>query len=115
MIGGKVEEDEKAFEAGLRELKEETKTIPRTFWTLPSVNQFYNPNSDKIHLIPAFAAELSPTTSITLNHEHIDFKWIREEQISEYINWPEQQRLMRLLISVITENKLLNEWIIKSR
>ena len=114
MIGGKVEEGEKAFEAALRECREETKAEPRTFWTLPSVNQFYDSNSDRVLQIPAFAAELSLTSSVTLNHEHVDFKWIRKEDISEYIHWPEQQRLMHLLISIITDNKVLNKWIIKS-
>ena len=114
MIGGKVKSDEKAFEAALREFREETEAKAQVFWTIPSINQFYDANSDQIYQIPAFAAEISPTSSIRLNHEHVDFKWIEKQDISRYIHWPEQQRLMHLLISVISENKLLNEWIIKS-
>ena len=114
MIGGKVKSGEKAFEAALREFREETKVNAQTFWTIPSINRFYDIHSDQIHQIPAFAAEINPASSISLNHEHVEYKWIEKQDISHYIHWPEQQRLMHLLISVITENKLLNEWIIKS-
>ncbi|HBQ58180.1 MAG TPA: NUDIX domain-containing protein, partial [Balneolaceae bacterium] len=41
MVGGKVQEGESRWEAGLRELKEETGLTPLKFWTIPSVNQFY--------------------------------------------------------------------------
>lgn len=114
MIGGKVHAQEKAYEAGLRELKEETGLTPELFWTLPSVNQFYDAEADLVHQIPAFAAEVSQRQNITLNHEHVDFKWISKNKIAKYILWPEQRRLIRLLISIITNNQVLDEWIIKN-
>ncbi|SMO69309.1 NUDIX domain-containing protein [Fodinibius sediminis] len=113
MIGGKVRQGEKAYTAGLRELREETGYVPKLFWTLPSVNHFYEASSDCIRHIPVFAAEVDPEESITLNHEHVDHKWISDEQISEHIQWPEQQRLMHLLIRILTQNQLLDEWILK--
>jgi dATP pyrophosphohydrolase len=113
MVGGKVRDDEKAYEAARRELLEETGWQPQTFWALPSVNQFYDVKSDTIRQIPAFAAEISAEAEpVNLDHEHVDARWIRKEQISDYICWPEQQRLMKLLISITTQNKLLDEWII---
>ncbi len=42
MIGGKAGPGEKAYEAARRELSEETGWKSQTFWTLPSVNQFYD-------------------------------------------------------------------------
>ena len=52
MIGGKVEQGEKYWEAALRELKEETGLIPSRFWTIPSINSFYEAKTDQIHQIP---------------------------------------------------------------
>lgn len=112
MIGGKVHNDERATEAALRELKEESGLQPKEFWVIPSVNQFYDPQTDNIQQIPAFAAELEPDAEIILNHEHIDYIWISEDEIDEYINWTEQKRLLKLVSTIVTDNKILKEWII---
>lgn len=114
MVGGKVRKNEKAYTAALRELEEETAVRPKLFWTLPSINQFYDFAVDAVRQIPAFAAEVQKADSITLNHEHVDYKWIHKEQIAAYIQWPEQKRLMYQLHSIVTHNQLLDEWIIDS-
>lgn len=113
MVGGKVEQKEKAYEAALRELQEETSLQPQLFWTLPSINQFYDSNIDAIRQIPAFAVQINGGKRIVLNHEHIAYKWIGEGEISSYIQWPEQERLMKLLISIVTHKQLLDEWILE--
>lgn len=116
MVGGKVQSGEKAYEAARRELLEETGWKPQTLWALPSVNNFYDVESDTIRHIPAFAAEIPANADpANLNHEHVEARWIRKEQISDYICWPEQRRLMKLLISIVTQNKLLDEWIIPNK
>ncbi|MGF1670420.1 MAG: NUDIX domain-containing protein, partial [Balneolaceae bacterium] len=56
MIGGKVEQNETYWQAALRELAEETKLKSNRFWSVPTVNHFYESSSDQIHLIPAFGA-----------------------------------------------------------
>lgn len=114
MIGGKVRQSETFYEAGLRELKEESTLVPKLFWTIPSLNQFYDYQSDTIRTIPAFGAEVNPHDTITLNHEHSDYRWISIEEIGKYIAWPEQQRLMKLLAKIVTHNQILEEWIIKA-
>lgn len=110
MVGGKVEKKEKAWQAGLREMREETGIKPSLFWSIPSVNHFYNHRHDEIELIPAFAAEINPADEITLNREHSDFKWIEVSQIDTFIVWPEQQRLMKLVRQIITNQQLLDDW-----
>lgn len=112
MIGGKAKESEKFSEAALRELHEESDLTPLKFWTIPSLNQFYDPKTDTLCQIPAFAAEVNPEDSITLNHEHSEYQWILEDEIDDHIKWPEQRRLMRLLAYIVTNNEILKEWII---
>lgn len=112
MIGGKAKESEKYYTAALRELHEETGLRPSTFWTIPSLNQFYDHKTDEIHHIPAFAAEVNPNKPITLNHEHSGHRWIFEDEIDNYIKWPEQRRLMKLLARIVINNEILEEWII---
>lgn len=112
MIGGKVNEGETAWQAARRELKEETNHKPLTFWVIPSMNHFYDFENDYIYHIPAFAAELSPDKPIELNHEHIDYQWIEPAKLDSLLKWPEQIRLFRLMADLITDNKILENWII---
>lgn len=112
MMGGKVAEDEKAWEAGLRELKEETALDPQLYWATPSVNHFYYHRADRTELIPAFAAEVGMNSTIVLNREHTEYKWIEAKDIGTFIHWPEQRRLMKLMQQILTNRKLLDDWII---
>lgn len=94
MVGGKIEPDEAAWEAALREVEEETGHAPTRFWTVPSVNHFYEWRHDRINLIPAFAAALPGDP--TLDDEHDAFAWLSAEEAAERLSWPEQRRLLRL-------------------
>lgn len=113
MVGGKVEQGETAWQAGLRELKEETGFQPLIYWTLPSLNHFYDHTSDSFFLIPAFAAEIPKNSKITLDAEHNSCKWITVNEITHYIKWPEQERLIRLLHKILTRQQIIEDWIIE--
>ena len=110
MIGGKVKEGEKYWEAALRELHEETGLSPKEFWTIPSLNTFYEVNSDQIHHIPAFAVELSPEAAPNLDSEHTEYRWISIDELDSYLSWPEQRRLIRLTNDLLVNDQILPEW-----
>ncbi|MBO6572427.1 MAG: NUDIX domain-containing protein [Balneola sp.] len=113
MVGGKVEEEETFWQAALRELKEEISEKPSSFWTVPSVNSFYEHKTDTIHQIPAFAAKIEWTDErIKLDDEHTGYLWVKADQINEYIHWPEQKRLIRLINDILINQQILPEWII---
>lgn len=101
MIGGKIHEGEAAWQTALREVQEETGCTPVTVWVLPSVNTFYEWQHDRVNLTPAFAAEL--TADPVLNHEHDAFVWLPVAQAVERLQWPEQQRLLRLADRLISD------------
>lgn len=109
MVGGKVEGCEAAWQSGLRELREETGLFPQLFWTVPSVNSFYDARADTVHQIPVFAAEVKQA-EIALDEEHTDWKWITIGAVKNHILWPEQQRLMTLIHTILTNQKILSEW-----
>lgn len=112
MIGGKIEDNEQAWEAGLRELKEETTLSPLLYWVIPSINHFYNHRNNEIELIPAFAAELQLESEIKLNEEHSEYKWIDSWDVDDYLPWPEQKRLLKLAHEIISNQQILEDWII---
>lgn len=110
MIGGKVQEEEKYWETALRELMEETGLTPDMFWTIPSVNTFYEAKIDQIHHIPAFAVELSVEKTPTLDAEHTEHRWISINELDSYLHWPEQKRLIRITYDLLVNEKILPEW-----
>ncbi len=112
MIGGKVEKGETYWQAALRELYEETRLKPLKFWTIPSVNRFYEHQTDQIHSIPAFAAQIDASASPTLDREHSTAEWLNIDQAVGSILWPEQRRLLKLLHNIITSNQILDDWLV---
>ncbi len=114
MIGGKVNPGETYWQAALRELKEETELVPKLFWSVPSLNRFYEHRTDKILTIPAFAADLNAKNSIKLNSEHSTFEWFTLQKALEVIIWPEQKRLLKLVHNIVTSDQILDDWLIKN-
>lgn len=94
MVGGKIHAGEAAWQAAVRELREETGRAPVELWALPSVNTFYEWQHDRINLTPAFAARLDADP--VLDREHDGFAWLDVEAAVRRLVWPEQQRLLRL-------------------
>lgn len=101
MVGGKIEPGEAAWQAALREVREETGQRPGQFWVLPSVNVFYEWQEDCVNMAPAFAAELR--SDPMLDREHDAFCWLSAEEAAERLSWPEQQRLLRLASRLLEE------------
>lgn len=99
MVGGKIEDDEAAWETAFREVQEETGYRPSRCWTIPSVNAFYEWQTDRINLIPAFAAALPGDP--TLDEEHDAFAWLPAREAAQRLAWPEQRRLLRLADQVL--------------
>lgn len=114
MIGGKVKPGETYWQAALRELEEETNLKPMKFWTIPGVNQFYEHQTDTIHSIPAFAAQISPDDTIELDEEHNHYQWTDSENAAKLIQWPEQIRLIKLTNQLVNSNQILDDWLVTS-
>ena len=91
MVTGKKETNEKAYEAALREIKEETDLTPEKLWVAPIINSFYEPKDEYICLLPVFAAKVDDTSDITISDEHTDFKWLKGEQAKKLLAWPGQR------------------------
>jgi dATP pyrophosphohydrolase len=95
MVGGKIHEGEKAWEAARRELEEETGCVPVTLWAVPSANVFYEWQTDNVHIITAFAAEIDGEPA--LNHEHDAYRWFEFDEARTRLRWPEQRRLIEIV------------------
>jgi len=112
MVGGKAKPSETFWKAALRELREETGLAPERFWTIPSVNTFYEYKTDTIHQIPAFAAELLHTSEPVLDDEHSTYGWFDAGSAVEILHWPEQKRLIELTEFILKHDQILEEWLV---
>ncbi len=103
-VTGSIEKKEKAVDAALRELTEETGLKPKAFWVVPYVNSFYDPRWDSVNLSPAFAAEVSSSKKPLLSDEHIDFQWCSYSEANRKLVWPGQRQCLKITHEYIVKN-----------
>jgi dATP pyrophosphohydrolase len=87
-IGGSIEKGEKAWEAALREIKEETGISKVSIYTSNKFDQFYSPNEDYIYVAPVFVGYVDDRQNVNLNHEHSEYKWLTFKDAKEKITLP---------------------------
>jgi dATP pyrophosphohydrolase len=96
-VHGVIEEGEKAFEAAARETLEETGLWPERFFRLEYVEQFYDHETDGIHMIPVFAAFAEGLPAVRVSQEHTAYEWCSlEETVGRFV-WPSQKEAVRLI------------------
>lgn len=91
MVTGSIDENEKASDAALREIKEETGFTPEKLWVVPNVNSFYSPEKDAVIIIPVFAA-LVNNGNVVISPEHSEFKWVDKETAKSLLAWNGQRK-----------------------
>jgi dihydroneopterin triphosphate diphosphatase len=92
VVHGTSEGNETAWQAALRELREETSLIPVEFYKLDLVDTFYIAGIDTMYHCPVFCAIVSPDAAVRLNEEHTDFRWIERSCIDRQFMWPSDRR-----------------------
>lgn len=94
-VHGRIERGEAAWQAALRELREETQLRPIRFYQLDLVNTFYVAEDDAIHCSPSFAAEAASDAVPILNVEHTAYRWVPLESSADEFLWAGQRRAIR--------------------
>nr|WP_187444229.1 NUDIX domain-containing protein [Rossellomorea vietnamensis] len=87
-IGGGIEQGEKAWEAALREIREETGVESVVLYTSNKFDQFYSPAENYIYMAPVFVGFVDENQEVTVNEEHSDFKWLSFEEAIENVSLP---------------------------
>lgn len=93
-IAGKIEQGELAWQAILRELYEETGIVASELYNADYLEQFYEPHSNQIMIIPAFVVLLPNRERVRLNHEHTDYGWCSFDEATIRLPFPNQRKLL---------------------
>jgi len=91
LVSGSIEPKEKALDAALRELNEETMLKPRAFWNVPFTNAFYDHETDVVNVSPMFAAQVDAGIEPRLSAEHDTYGWFDIERAARKLVWPGQR------------------------
>ncbi|GHB16758.1 NUDIX hydrolase [Pseudovibrio japonicus] len=94
-VAGKIEAEETAWQAALRELNEETKLTPTSLFSADINEQFYEAGRDAITVAPVFAAVINSTDTVSLNHEHSEYRWVSFDDAIEMVAFGGQRRILR--------------------
>ena len=97
MVTGKVRENEKAYEAVIREISEETNLQVSKLWVVPHVNSFYNSKDNSVNLIPVFVALVSSDQNVELSKEHQKYLWSKKSEAKKLFAWPGQVKSLNII------------------
>jgi dihydroneopterin triphosphate diphosphatase len=111
MVTGKVNMDEPAYKAALREIKEETGLIPEKIWVAPNINSFYDHSNDAVSLLPVFACRVLPESKVVISEEHCDYQWISPEKAKKLLAWPGQRKSVDIITEYFTKESTLLKFI----
>jgi dATP pyrophosphohydrolase len=104
MVTGKVEEGETAWQAAIREVKEETSLTPLRLYTADYVERFYEALNDTIYFVASFVAFVNENAQVTLSPaEHDAFQWLSYAEARQILEFSGQ----RAALDQINDNFLL--------
>ncbi|GAK14081.1 NUDIX pyrophosphatase [Geomicrobium sp. JCM 19039] len=96
-IGGGIEEGERAWEAALREIEEETGVTDVSLYTSNTFDQFYSPEQNEIYIAPVFVGLVKEATPIVLNDEHSEYRWLTIEAAKEQATMPGNDQVLEFI------------------
>ena len=108
-VAGKIEKGEQAWEAAIRELKEETSLSPKMLFIADHVSKFYEKHGDRINFVPVFGIEVESDV-VSLSSEHSDYKWLDYDSACSYLVWNGQKKGISIVNEMIISNDDRMKW-----
>lgn len=105
MVTGAIKPKEKAYQAAIREILEETGIRPIRLWTAPCVNSFYSDKRDHICMVPVFAALADKDSDVLISSEHEEYMWSEFQTAVSLYAWDGQRNAARLINEYFNEKK----------
>ncbi len=96
-IAGRIEAGETAWQAALREIREETGLTPERFYSANVCEQFYEVEQECINLVPVFVGFVHADQQVELNWEHSEYRWMTFEEAEGHLLFPGQREMVRYI------------------
>ena len=93
-VYGKIDSGERAEDAAVRELEEETGLEPTALYNV-TVNSFYLHTKRTIQMCPVFAAFVEDDAVVMLGEEHERSEWLSVDDACERFTWPREAHSLR--------------------
>jgi len=108
-VAGKIEDGEKAWQAAIRELKEETGLTPKQMFIADHVSLFYETHGDRVNLVPVFGIEVD-TDKVVLSHEHCEYQWVHYDEALTRLVWRGQKEGLQVVNEMVLSNDDRMRW-----
>jgi dATP pyrophosphohydrolase len=105
-VSGKIKSGETAWQAGLRELQEETGFVPQNFYALDHVSNYYLHAEDRVISVPAFIAEVALHPP-RLNHEHDAYAWLSLTEAKKRASWNPYRQALHAIPDLLASSPAL--------
>lgn len=92
-VAGKVEVNETASQAILREINEETQIQVKKLFSSDYIEQFYEASENVIEMIPAFVGFCEDNQQVILNAEHTEYRWCSFTEAKALVVFSNQRKL----------------------
>jgi type II secretory ATPase GspE/PulE/Tfp pilus assembly ATPase PilB-like protein/8-oxo-dGTP pyrophosphatase MutT (NUDIX family) len=93
-VYGKIDSGERAEDAAVRELTEETGLEVKALYNV-TVNSFYLHNKRTIEMCIVFAVFVADDADPTIGEEHQRFEWLPLDEACERYTWPREAHALR--------------------
>ena len=93
-VHGHIEEGERPWQAGRRELEEETGLSPERLYNLSRVETLYQHRLDEVALVPVFVAFVPADAAVRLGPEHDRHEWLTPAEAGVRFAWPRERRAL---------------------
>jgi dATP pyrophosphohydrolase len=93
-VAGKINTGETAWQAALREIREETGLVPERFYTADICEQFYEAGLECISLVPVFVGFIDPMRVVVLDDEHSEYRWMTFSEAQAVVPAPGQRAMI---------------------
>ena len=108
-VGGHIERDaggveETAWQAAVREAREETALPVERWFRIDRPESFYNPENDTIYFVPAFAALVpDDAPDPALSDEHAAWRWAPPSEAAAAVSWQAVRDSILLLATALRD------------
>ncbi|HEX6118012.1 MAG TPA: NUDIX domain-containing protein [Dongiaceae bacterium] len=94
LVMGRIEQGESAADAVRREIAEETGIAVEALYTSGCCDTFFNSGANAIEIMPIFVATFAAAPAVTLDHEHLAYRWLSFAEAIDILAYPGQRQAM---------------------